>query len=409
MTVEYAKGSPRRDAQILSMIGLGHGLSHFYLLALPPLFPLLKDAFGVSYAALGLLITVLNVATATTQLPAGMLIDRFGARGMLIGGIGLMGGAIGLIGLATDYWMVLVLVVVAGIGNSVIHPADYVILTASVNQRRIGRAFSIHTFAGNIGFILAPVTMILLANMVGWRSALMTCTLLAAVAILVLVAWGGMLQSPAEIAEKNTSEEDPAPSGIALYLNAKILPLFFFFVATAMVTSGIQTFSVTVLVDYQALDLKMANTVLTAFLIASATGILLGGSIADSIKRHRTYAVAIMFFGALLMAIMGAIQLPFLILLLLYAVFGLTQGTLRPVRDMLVKAAAPEGTLGRIFGFVSTGLNVGAALSPVLFGFIIDIGKPHLVFYFLAAFTLAGVLTVGILKRRPANSAVTNR
>ena len=408
MTVEYAKGSPRRDAQILSMIGLGHGLSHFYLLALPPLFPLLKDAFGVSYAALGLLMTALNVATATTQLPAGVLIDRFGARGMLICGLALMGGAIALIGLATDYWMALVLVIIAGIGNSVIHPADYVILTASVNQRRVGRAFSIHTFSGNIGFILAPVTMILLANMVGWRSALMICALLAAIAIALLIAWGGMLQNPANIGEKKRPDEEPAPSGLALYLNAKILPLFFFFVATAMVTSGIQTFSVTVLVDYHALDLKTANTVLTAFLIASATGILLGGPVADSIKRHRTYAVAIMCFGALLMAIMGAIQLPFLILLLLYAIFGLTQGTIRPVRDMLVRAAAPKGATGRIFGFVSTGLNVGAAMSPVLFGYIIDIGKPHLAFYLLAAFTLAGVLTVGILKRHSANSAVTD-
>lgn len=407
MTVETAKGSLRRDVQILSIIGLGHGLSHFFLLALPPLFPLLKDAFNVNYAALGFLITVLNVATATTQLPAGMLVDRFGARGMLIGGLILLGGSIGLIGLADNYWMALVLVILAGIGNSVVHPVDYVILTTSVDQRRIGRAFSIHTFTGNVGFILAPVTMILLANLFGWRSALMVCALLAAVAASFLIAWGGLLQDPATAVRRKEPEKERPPEGAALYLNANILPLFFFFVVMALVTSGIHSFSVTALVDYQSLDLGAANTVLTGFLIASAAGILAGGPIADSIKRRAAYTIAIMCFGALLMALMGAFQLPFLFLLLFYVLFGLSQGTIRPIRDMMVRNAAPDGAIGRVFAFVSIGINVGAAISPLLLGFLIDLGRPELVFYLFAAFTLAGVLTVSIAKRHPRNSTIS--
>src|SRR5688500_2172464 len=171
--------STPHNARVLAVIGSGHALSHFYLLALPPLFPLIKAEFEVGYAELGLLLTLLNLATAAAQIPAGFLTDRRGARALLLAGVALMGAATAALGLAPSYAMMLVLVVLAGIGNSVVHPTDYVIMSAAIEPHWLARAFSIHTFAGNVGFVLAPMSMIALATVVGWRGALVCAGLLA--------------------------------------------------------------------------------------------------------------------------------------------------------------------------------------------------------------------------------------
>ena len=169
----------RRNVQVLALVGSGHTVSHLYLLALPPLFPILRDDLGASYAALGFLVTMFNITTGAAQIPAGFLVDRFGARRLLLLGLGIMGAAITALGFAPTYWLMLVLIALAGIGNSVFHPADYAILTASVDRGWLGRAFAIHTFAGNLGFVLAPATMIALTAWLGWRGALSAAGLVA--------------------------------------------------------------------------------------------------------------------------------------------------------------------------------------------------------------------------------------
>jgi MFS family permease len=176
----------RRNVQVLALIGSGHAVSHFYLLALPPLFPLLRTELDVSYAALGLLATVFNVATGFTQVPAGFLVDRFGARRLLLLGLAVMGSAMTALAFAPSYALMLVLIAAAGVGNSVFHPADYAVLSASVDRAWLGRAFSIHTFTGNIGFMLAPGGMIALTALFGWRGAIATAGLLAFVVGAVL-------------------------------------------------------------------------------------------------------------------------------------------------------------------------------------------------------------------------------
>ena len=153
--LDAATATPRHDLRVVSLIGTAHFFSHFYILALPPLFPLLRDVYEVSYTALGLALAVLNGVTALTQAPVGFLVDRYGWRTALLV-LALFSLATGLIGLFPSYPMLLALMVLAGLGNSVFHPADYAILSSAVDQRRMGRAFSIHTFGGHAGFALAP-------------------------------------------------------------------------------------------------------------------------------------------------------------------------------------------------------------------------------------------------------------
>ncbi|HSR72236.1 MAG TPA: MFS transporter [Kiloniellales bacterium] len=395
----------RRDAKILALIGTGHGLSHFYLLALPPLFPLLKEEFGVSYAALGLLITVINVATAAAQVPAGVLIDRIGAKGVLMGGLVVMGLAMGLIGLAHDYWLVLALVTIAGLGNSVFHPADYVILSSSVDQTRLGRAYSIHTFTGNVGFAAAPATMIALTALLGWRGALIVAGFFAVAALVAFLLSGDLLHDEARVA-RNTAEKSKGRGSLRPLLGLPVVMLFLFFVTASMVTAGVQSFSVAALDGFHAIGLTSANSVLTAFLVSSALGVLLGGVIADRTRRHGLVATVSMVVAAVLFVLLGIAPLSVPLLILLFTAIGLLLGSIRPARDMMVKAATPPGATGRVFGFVSTGLNVGSALTPALFGLILDFGEPRLVFFLLGVFVLLGVGTIGVVRgparlRRP--------
>src|SRR5918994_2939002 len=203
----------RRNVQVLALVGSGHAVSHLYLLALPPLFPLLRDDLGASYAALGLLVTVFNVATGAAQIPAGFIVDRFGARRLLLLGLTIMGSAMVALGFAPTYWLMLALVALAGIGNSVFHPADYAILTASVDRGWLGRAFGIHTFAGNVGFVMAPATMIALTAVLGWRGALSAAGLVAFVVLGAMLFWGELLRDETRSADAGRRLDDGSSAG----------------------------------------------------------------------------------------------------------------------------------------------------------------------------------------------------
>jgi FSR family fosmidomycin resistance protein-like MFS transporter len=381
----------RRNARVLALIGSGHAVSHLYLLALPPLFPLLREELGASYTELGLLVTLLNVSTAIAQVPAGILVDRFGARRLLLLGLAIMGAAVGALGFAHSYWLMLALVAIAGIGNSVVHPADYAVLSASVERRWLGRAFSIHTFTGNLGFTLAPATMIALTALLGWRGALIAAGALAFVVLCAMLAGAGLLRDEAagERRDKGTADERGS-AGRGQLLSSPLLLLFLFYVLTATFTSGVQSFSVTALNRFWDTDLALANLILTAFLVASGGGVLLGGLIADRTERYVLVTVCAFLAAASLMLVVGVVPLPAAVVLGLFALIGLIQGSVRTSRDMMVRMVAPTDSTGRVFAFVMTGLNVGAAITPVLFGLLLDLGVPQFVFLLLAAFLIAG-------------------
>lgn len=398
----------RRNAQVLALVGSGHAVSHFYLLALPPLFPLLREDLGVSYAALGLLVTLFNVATGAAQIPAGFLVDRFGPRRLLLCGLAIMGAAVMALGVAGSYWPMLALVLLAGIGNSVFHPADYAILSASVDRRRLGRAFSIHTFSGNVGFMLAPGSMIGLAALFGWRGALIAAGLIAFVLLGAMLAWRDVLRDEPASAG-HAGKAGGSSVGARLLLSPAVLLLFLFYALVAMFTSGIHSFSVTALHDHQGIDLGTAGVVLSAFLVTSAAGVLLGGVIADRTRRFGLVTVSAFGSSAFLMVGVGLLPLPAAVVLVVFAMVGALQGSVRTSRDMIVRQVTPPGATGRVFAFVMTGLNVGAAITPVLFGLLLDHGQPRLVFLLLAAFLVVGIGVVLLVQAALAGRAADSR
>ena len=388
----------RQDTKILGVVSAGHFLSHFYLLSLPPLFFILKSEFGVSYAALGAILTVSFAISGVAQIPMGFLVDRIGARIVLTTGLVIMAVCIGLMGFAASYWQVLILFTIAGIGHSVFHPADYAILNASIEPSRIGRAFSIHTFSGHLGSALAPATVIFIATAWNWRAALFIAGAMGLVATGVLASqWNSL--SDDVVSTKKPEAETPASGprpkdGMALLLSKPILLFFLFFLMTSMTASGVHAFLVVALIELHDMPLALASGTLTGYLIASAAGILLGGVVADRTTRHDLQAALAFSVSALLILVVAAASLHLALMVAVLVFAGLMQGIVRPARDMMVRGASPKGSMGKVFGFVSAGMAAGSAISPMMFGFVMDLGRPEWVFYLMVIFMVVAIATV---------------
>src|SRR5215470_2163411 len=177
-------------ARIVGLVSVAHFVSHYYILLLPPLFAFIRADYGVSYTELGLAIAVFNIVSAAFQTPTGFLIDWIGARLILIGGLALGAAAVLVMGLVPSFWVMVLMMAFNGLANTVYHPADYAILSHVISSRRIGHAFSVHTFAGMLGTAVAPASLLLLQSMVGWRGALVAAAMLG-FAVAALLALNG--------------------------------------------------------------------------------------------------------------------------------------------------------------------------------------------------------------------------
>ncbi len=377
--------------KIIALISAGHFISHFYMLLLPPLFPLLHDDFSVSYTQLGFAVTVYSLTTAFTQVPVGYLVDRYGARWILIAGLLAESIAILLIGLFPSYTALLWLMVLSGLGNAVFHPCDYTILNATVPTGRIGRAFSIHTFSGLLGSAVAAPLVVLLAAWSHWHTALIICAL-AGLLVSVLMALNSSIL--------DTSGRQHTASGVAREPGTRILTrlpvilAMLFFVGLAMSGTGITKFGISALELGGRTGLGSATLAISVYLFTAPLGVLIGGWVADRIKRHDLFVSACLIGVAGCALIVAWLYPPLSVLLVLFAIAGLCSGCVAPSRDMMIRALTPAGQSGKVFGFVSTGFNIGGIMAPPLFGYILDSGEPTQLFLVAGMFSLATVLTV---------------
>jgi MFS family permease len=382
-----------RTARVNLLIGNGHFLSHFYSLCLPPLFLAWKSAFHISFAEVGLAVALMSGAAAIAQTPVGFLVDRYGARWFLIGGALLMSLCITSMGFATSFWQILVLAPLSGLGNSVFHPADYAILSGSVDKDRMGRSFALHTFSGNLGFAAAPPVMALLLVMIGWRASLILVGLLGVPLAISIILQSSILRDQVRHEPEHAG---PALSGRELLMSPTMLLFFGFFLLGSMAGAGVQSWLITVLHTVKGTPLEIASSALTAYMAGSTLGVLVGGWFADAYKRHVLgFAVVLTIASAALtLAVDWAPVSGATVIGLMFA-SGLALGASRTPRDVMLKDASPPGQIGKVFGFVSAGLPLGSALTPVPFGFLIDRGHPELILVFVAVLLLASLLCVG--------------
>ncbi len=393
-----------RDGRVNLLIGTGHFLSHFYVLSMPPLFLAWQRSFDVSYAELGMSVALMSGVTAVLQTPVGFLVDRHGARRFLVGGTLLMTLAMAAMGLATAYWQILALAALSGIGNSVIHPVDYAIISGSVDKARIGRSFALHTFNGNLGFAAAPPVMAALMLAFGWRTSIM---LVGAVGIplVATILWQSSILND-QVRHEPAQHAGPPLTGRQLLMSRPMLLFFGFFLLSSMAGAGIQSWMITVLHQVHGMTLAAASSVLTGYMVGATAGVLVGGYVADRIKWHLTFASVLTVASAAFILVTAAFALPDAIATGVMFAAGLTMGASRTPRDVMVKDAAPPGQIGKVFGFVSAGLPLGQAITPVPFGFLIDRGHPELVLVLVAVILLASLFCVGTARASALHRAV---
>ncbi len=382
-----------RATRVNLLIGTAHFLSHFYVLCLPPLFLAWQGAFHVTYAELGIIVAAMSGTTAILQTPVGFLVDRYGARPFLVGGTLIMSLAIAAMGLATEYWQLLVLAVVSGVGNSVIHPADYAILSGSIDRERVGRAFAFHTFNGNLGFMAGPPVIAALSFLLGWREALIL------VGLLGLPCVGAILLQSRVLSDQPVAR-DPAladgPTGRALLFTRPMLLFFAFFMLSAMAGAGLQSWLITALHQVHSIDLAAAASILTAYMVGNTAGTLLGGWFADRFRAHvLPFALILTTITAALWLVVDALAMPVVLTGTVVVVAGVALGASRTPRDVMVKEASPPGQIGKVFGFISAGLPLGQAITPAPFGYLIDRGHPELVLVVAAAILMLSLLCAG--------------
>ena len=389
------------ETKLVAGVCFAHLVSHYYMLMLAPLFAFIRADFGVTYTELSLALTTFNVVSAVSQTPVGFFIDRTGARINLIGGLLLGSAAIAIAGAVHSFWVFILMFALMGLANTVYHPADYTLLSERVSPRRMTQVFSFHTCSGMIGSAIAPVSLLFMQSAVGWRGAFLCSALLGVVAALVLAVQG---EPPVVHPAHPSKPRGEEPASWQLLLSPPILLNLLFFVVLSMVGGGLNQYLVVGLGALYGTPPALANTALTGLLAMSAIGVLLGGALAGRTARHNLVACAGLVVTGSASTLIALVDPGALLLVLIASLSGFASGMTMPSRDMIVRSVTPQGSFGKVFGFVTTGFHIGGMVAPLIFAQFLDHGYPRGVFLYVAACALVAIATVafGMSGRRTA-------
>lgn len=400
----------RQDASVIGLIGTAHFTSHFSQLLLAPLFPWLKDAFNASYAELGLLLSVFFVVSCASQAAAGFAVDRFGPRPILFVGLGILGTAALGFAFSSSYTMLLFFSAWAGVGNGVFHPVDFTLLNRKVHPSRLGHAFSAHGITGSLGWALAPALLVPLTLAFSWRTALLCAAALIFAVLALMLINRERLALPVMAKTSNQHKPAGAPKGDFDFLKIPAVWMCFaFFFFNAMVLSAVQAFAPEAARLLHAVPVAAAAMCLTIYMVASAGGMVLGGFLTSNAARCERVIAAGYGVSALVAVTMAMVDVPGALVPLMFGVMGFASGTAGPSRDLIVKSAAPANATGRVYGVVYSGLDIGQAVAPLMFGTLMDHGQPMQVWLGIAALQvvlIASAFNVRRVRRTPAVGAL---
>lgn len=380
-----------RDWKVIALIGLLHGGSHFYQLVLPSLYLSLNRDFGYSFAELGFLATVFFVVSGFGQASSGFVVDHLGARPVLRFGLACMVASALLIAVADAYWVFIIAAFIGGAGNSVFHPVDFSIINQNVSQRRLGHAFSIHGVSGNLGWALAPIFITFFIVQTGsWRFAAAAAAVVLFALFLATFIGASLLATPAAQTDaKGAATDDKqadesvqerpraAEPGFAAKLrmllkNPALWGAFLFFAFTSGSMSSVQNFTIPILGSLYGIGKEWASSALSMYMVSAGVGLLIGGFLAGSTDRTERIVAGSLATSGLVFILLAMGMLPSGLAVAGLCVAGFLSGMAGPSRDMLVRRVTPKGALGSVYGLVYSGMDVGSALGPVVYGFMLD-------------------------------------
>ncbi|MFT4910030.1 MAG: MFS family permease [Natronomonas sp.] len=417
----------RRPAPfVIGLVAGSHVINHAYLLLFAPAFPLLREEFGVSLAAVGLALGIVNVVVTAGQLPLGYVSDAYSHTAVLVGSLAF--GTLGclLAAVAPTYEWLLAAAAVMGLGVAGHHPAHYPLISATTTDAYRSRAYSVHGFAGAVGlavpFAAVPAALALGG---GWRDAF------AAVGVLgALYAIGTVLavrRIPRSIARAGAlaradSGDDPigghrladrlraVPGRLQGYARTLagspiVLVLTALWFVNSVAAWGIRAYAATLLDQGYGLSPELANTVTSAMLIVGAVVLLGGGYLAD-----RTGPMAMLFAGYGSLVVLASIAasglLPALAAVTIVLLLAATIDLSRPARSTLTDLASERSDVGKNFALITLGVSGGGAVAPPAFGYIIEaagVGVAFLIVAATAGLALALSVRVGGLQGGQTN------
>ena len=395
MTVALSRRAS--DVRVISLISLAHGSSHFFHLILPPMFPWLKDAVALSYAELGLLMSVFFVVSCIVQATSGFLVDRIGARPVLFAGLGLLVLAAFIYFQSNGYLMLMLGAVIAGCGNGIFHPVDYTLINHKVSPANLPYAYSMHGVTGYLGWAAAPAFMVGIAQLADWRIAFLSAAVLEVFILLILWLNKNQLIDNVKERHENTQASNPGGNSESAFAFLKLPAVWlcwvFFFFSMAS-TSSLQSFSPSALFKIYELPVNVGNYFLTLLALGSAVGVLLGGYLAAKLQAPEKIVSSCLFLTIVLCLLLATGLTSVDLIPVIFFVLGFGYGVVAPSRDLLVKQATPKGVAGRVYGIVYSGIDLGAAVGPFIFGFLMDAGLPKALFLGIALFQLMIIPTV---------------
>jgi len=379
----------RQDAKVMSLVGLAHASSHFGHMLLPPLFPVYMQEFGLSFAQVGLLMTVFFVISGIGQAVSGFVVDKLGARPVLFAALFTFLGACLVASQAQGYAWLIAAAALAGLANCPFHPIDFSILNQRVSTPRLGYAFSMHGLSGSLGWALTPLILVGLMGVIGWRNAYLVTA--GVYAMVIAVLWINRDQLVTTVVKR--SESAVQGSSIDFLKMPVVWWCFAFFLFSTVTLAVVQSYSASILKAMHGVSLQAATATLTAYMLCSAVGIFAGGFVSARLGAQRSDKVVsvCMSVGAVCMMLAGTGWLGAMGSMVLLALTGLAVGIGGPSRDMLIKRATPKGATGRVYGTVYSGLDVGFAIAPLLFGWLLDRGL-----YSVTMISSAGALILAV-------------
>ena len=386
----------KQDAAVIGLVGLAHATSHFSHLLLAPLFPKFMKDFGLSFSDVGLLMSIFFIVSGSGQAVAGFVVDRIGARPVLFGAISLFLVASLVASTVTSYWGLMAVAVLAGAGNAPFHPADFTILNQRVSAARLGHAFSAHGLTGNLGWALAPVFLVGITALADWRAAYHAAALMYA-SVLALLFWQRD-KLHTEVVVRHV--DAPKGSDLAFLKLPVVWWCFAFFFLSTMTLAVVQSFGPSILKAAHGASLELATLTITAYMLCGALGMLVGGFVAAQAARSDKVVAMSMGAGAVLLLVCATGWLGAMGTMVGLAATGFAVGVGGPSRDMMIKKATPKGATGRVYGTVYSGLDLGFAVSPVIFGALMDKGQYGATLAGAAVFLMLAVVAAGAVGKR---------